>query len=274
MIKTLFAPSGNVCAFRDPDAASACEERLTNPKWKRVKARVCHIRGLMPDSARYDAAMTDEQRNSHENLILLCPNHHTVVDDLEPERFTVEYLTHVKERHEEHHGRVAWASAAEMDRVVRQMVAQLTVLFEGERYLDPLDDPADTSYVVEVARSLRRVFEGQFVPFKFYWPDERDPGFDGFVGGGRGGGIALVVREGRLTSRDLAEAARQLQLQGLHTDSLLVVTATAATGAVLAEAREIADQRGKDVLIVEWSGPDHDDRLRDVVAHLMGSSEN
>jgi hypothetical protein len=34
--------------------------------------------------------MTDEQRYDFDNLILLCPNHHARIDDLEPDRFTVE----------------------------------------------------------------------------------------------------------------------------------------------------------------------------------------
>jgi hypothetical protein len=88
VVKTLFAYSNNVCSFADAERGSpACEEQLTNPGWKRVKGRICHIRGESPGSARYEESMTDEARRAYDNLILLCPNHHTLIDDLEPDRY-------------------------------------------------------------------------------------------------------------------------------------------------------------------------------------------
>lgn len=39
-----------------------------------------HIAGERPGSARYDAAMTPEERDSPENLIYLCPDCHRLVD--------------------------------------------------------------------------------------------------------------------------------------------------------------------------------------------------
>lgn len=38
--------------------------------------------------------------NSYENLILLCPNHHEIVDK-NPEKYTVEYLLTIKKNHED-----------------------------------------------------------------------------------------------------------------------------------------------------------------------------
>ncbi len=40
--------------------------------------------------------MSDDQRNSFDNLLLLCPNHHKLIDDLEPDRHTVEVLEEMK----------------------------------------------------------------------------------------------------------------------------------------------------------------------------------
>jgi len=34
-----------------------------------------------PTAARYDAKMADKERNCHENLILLCGDHHKMIDD-------------------------------------------------------------------------------------------------------------------------------------------------------------------------------------------------
>jgi hypothetical protein len=60
---------------------------------------VCHIKGFRPDSARYDAAQTPAQRNDFDNLILLCANHHTVIDSDE-EAYTVERLIKMKAERE------------------------------------------------------------------------------------------------------------------------------------------------------------------------------
>jgi len=46
---------------------------------------MAHIRGENPGSNRHDENQTAEQRNDYENLILLCPNHHTLIDKRENE---------------------------------------------------------------------------------------------------------------------------------------------------------------------------------------------
>lgn len=93
-IKILFALSCNTCAYH------GCEETLTDPKWQKVKADVAHICGLNPGSARHDPAMSDEDKNSYENLILICPNHHRQIDDLEPNEHPSERLIEMKESHQ------------------------------------------------------------------------------------------------------------------------------------------------------------------------------
>ena len=52
--------------------------------------------------------MTDEQRNDFDNLILLCPNHHRLVDHLRPFDYPVDVLRKMKADHE---ARAAPASA-------------------------------------------------------------------------------------------------------------------------------------------------------------------
>jgi hypothetical protein len=60
---------------------------------------MAHIEGENPGSARYNPETTDEQRSSYENLILLCPNHHRIIDNDELEN-TIEKLRQVKKEHE------------------------------------------------------------------------------------------------------------------------------------------------------------------------------
>jgi hypothetical protein len=102
VVKTLFALSGNTCAY------DGCETKLTDPVRKQVNADVAHICGDKPGAPQYDPSMTDAERDDFENLILLCPGHHRLVDGLEPDRHTVETLRGMKHRHESRWER-AWA---------------------------------------------------------------------------------------------------------------------------------------------------------------------
>jgi hypothetical protein len=50
-------------------------------------AQIAHVYGANPGSARYDPAMTDGERRSFANLILLCKSHHTLVDTVVPDQY-------------------------------------------------------------------------------------------------------------------------------------------------------------------------------------------
>jgi len=90
-VKRLFALSGNRCAFPKCQASMALGETLIG--------EICHIKAKQPGAARYDAAQTLAERNAYENLVLLCPTHHTVIDDDE-ESYPVERLRKMKAEHE------------------------------------------------------------------------------------------------------------------------------------------------------------------------------
>ena len=128
-IKTLFAFSSNVCAMRVPGMA-ACEEKLSDPAWQRVKGEVAHIRGERPGSARYDPSMTDGERAAYENLILLCPNHHKLIDFLEPDTYTIELLEEMKYGHEQHRN---WAPETRLEDLATIVLEDLGVLLAAPR---------------------------------------------------------------------------------------------------------------------------------------------
>ena len=46
----------------------------------KLVGETAHIRGSRPGSARYDPGMSESQRDSPENLILLCPTCHTRIE--------------------------------------------------------------------------------------------------------------------------------------------------------------------------------------------------
>jgi hypothetical protein len=85
--KQLFAISGNRCAF------PKCTSPLIHDG--KVTGRICHLKGAKPGSTRYDANQSDEERHSFQNLILMCPIHHDVIDDDEV-AYPVERLLKLK----------------------------------------------------------------------------------------------------------------------------------------------------------------------------------
>lgn len=95
-IKILFSRGANHCAM--------CRTELiidAKPGTKEsVIGQMAHIKGENEGSARYDSNMTDKERNSYSNLILLCPNHHKTIDD-QRDYYTVERLHEIKNQHEE-----------------------------------------------------------------------------------------------------------------------------------------------------------------------------
>lgn len=111
-LKKLFARSGNRCAFPRCKAAIVHDDTLLG--------EVAHIKGLRPGSARHDPAQTPEERNAYANLILLCANHHNIVDDDEVS-YPVERLLAIKAAHE---ASATPVSEAETDRDIHLFINQ------------------------------------------------------------------------------------------------------------------------------------------------------
>jgi hypothetical protein len=98
-IKLLWSNAAGRCSF------TGCEERLTVEQAAHVApytlGEMAHIKGEKEGSNRHDKDQTNEQRDSYENLILLCPNHHTLIDKPENEStYSVDVLTKMKIAHE------------------------------------------------------------------------------------------------------------------------------------------------------------------------------
>ncbi len=111
-LKKLFARSGNRCAFPKCKAPIIHQDTLLG--------QVAHIKGLNLGSARHDISQTPEERNAYPNLILLCPNHHTTIDDDEVS-YSVERLLSIKAAHE---ASATPVSDAETDRDIHLFINQ------------------------------------------------------------------------------------------------------------------------------------------------------
>ncbi|MDV8052954.1 HNH endonuclease [Pseudomonas aeruginosa] len=98
-VKILWSAAGGRCAF------AGCWERLCYHEAEDAApftlGEMAHICGDKPGANRHDASQTDSQRDDYQNLILLCPTHHTLIDRKENETvYTVEILHAMKAEHE------------------------------------------------------------------------------------------------------------------------------------------------------------------------------
>ena len=96
-LKILFGSSGNQCAH--PECTNNVIEPATDKSDAAVIAQICHIYAFSTDGPRGKTGLTNKELNSPENLILLCPNHHVVVDK-QHETYPIELLKQWKREHE------------------------------------------------------------------------------------------------------------------------------------------------------------------------------
>lgn len=89
--KILYAKSGNKCAF--PGCNIILVDNDTDI------SNICHIEGVNPGSARYNPSRKESQINDIDNLIVLCENHHRIIDQ-NSKIYTVEKLKEMKSKHE------------------------------------------------------------------------------------------------------------------------------------------------------------------------------
>lgn len=90
--RILFARSGNRCAFPECFAPLVEDNDI-------ITGEICHIRARNPGGPRYDERQTEEERNSSENLLLLCSRHHKIIDS-DVSAYSVELLEAIKKERE------------------------------------------------------------------------------------------------------------------------------------------------------------------------------
>lgn len=94
-LKRLFALSGNVCAF------PGCPAPIVDTDMDVVVGDICHIKGKSENGPRYDPTQTDAERNSYENLLVMCVAHNRIVDGKKTRHlYPVERLQEFKRNHE------------------------------------------------------------------------------------------------------------------------------------------------------------------------------
>ncbi|MGB3906345.1 MAG: hypothetical protein WBB22_15655 [Anaerolineae bacterium] len=141
--KILWARAGNRCSYRFK--GEACSELLVfKDGGKYVNIGVeCHIVGEKQSAARYVEDYPASE--SYSNRILMCQNHHKLVDDDE-DTYTAEVLEKMKRSHEEAILRAT--QNGEIERIVIRDSQFTTVVEDADRAVGmQLNRPAELSNV-------------------------------------------------------------------------------------------------------------------------------
>jgi hypothetical protein len=90
-----------------------------------VICHICHIRARRKTGPRYDATLSQQEKDDFRNLILFCPTCHTLIDKT-PATYTCDLLTEIKELHER-------AAPLEISLDVARQAQHLFDLYESKR---------------------------------------------------------------------------------------------------------------------------------------------
>jgi HNH endonuclease len=98
-IKLLWSAAAGRCSF------AGCYERLCHPGAEDAApytlGEMAHICGEKQGANRHKSSQSPKQRDDYANLLLLCPNHHTLIDKKENETvYTEPILLAMKAAHE------------------------------------------------------------------------------------------------------------------------------------------------------------------------------
>lgn len=91
VLRELYLKSGNQCAF------PGCYNAMVDDKGNFI-GQICHIEAAEAGGERFNPNMTNEERRSFDNLMLLCYQHHIVTNDVA--KYPVSVLKRMKREHE------------------------------------------------------------------------------------------------------------------------------------------------------------------------------
>jgi hypothetical protein len=147
-LRELYLRSGNVCAFPGCDALMMDEDG-------NFIGQICHIEAAEPGGERFNPAMTNEERRSASNLLLLCYPHHVATNDIR--RYAAADLRKIKVEHEARYstptsalydrlGKLQWGTLIAggviagivLDELARSVRASLDSLLQSDEEPEPI----------------------------------------------------------------------------------------------------------------------------------------
>ncbi|MDR2001939.1 MAG: hypothetical protein LBQ74_02815 [Prevotella sp.] len=118
-VKKLFALSGNKCAFENCNNNLVIGDTLIG--------EICHIEAAEPGGSRWNKALDDELCRDFNNLILMCPNCHTLIDSDE-KKYTTDLLMSWKKRHiEKFNNKEFGISQTILDKAIQKFSSQVNI---------------------------------------------------------------------------------------------------------------------------------------------------
>ncbi len=128
-IRRLDTLSGNQCA------APTCERLLIAKDGQSIISKICHIEAASAKGARYNSKMSDDDRRHFDNLILLCDECHTIIDNKENE---TEYPVPLLRKWKKDHDSIQLTKLASNPTLLGAAInAIIAADFEGEEANDP-----------------------------------------------------------------------------------------------------------------------------------------
>ena len=91
VLRELYMKSGNQCAF------PGCHNAMIDDNGNFI-GQICHIEAAEAGGERFNPNMTNEERRSFDNLMLMCYEHHVVTNDVT--KYQVSELKRMKREHE------------------------------------------------------------------------------------------------------------------------------------------------------------------------------
>ncbi|MCU1615784.1 MAG: ATP-binding protein [Frankiales bacterium] len=153
VVRALWTRAHNQCAF--PSCFQALTEdavdATTGDVFVTVVGEQAHIRSSKPNGPRHDSAYPKDKLDAYENLILLCPTHHKMIDDENGSGYTVEALEKMRRDHERHQERLEYVEKIVTAYVSEQYEFDDKVLFEQV----DLNGPSVDSMFVDVPFACR-----------------------------------------------------------------------------------------------------------------------
>ena len=146
--RVLDIQSLNQCAY--PKCTNTLVEPSAGESGPVVTGEICHIHALNPGGPRWKEGLSPAELNSPENLIMLCPTHHAVVDG-QPEFYTAEILQQWKRDHET---KVKSQHPAGLDfftEIIDRKIKDETDIFRKSRFFSEFDS---IRYSLALARKL------------------------------------------------------------------------------------------------------------------------
>lgn len=94
--KLLWGRSANRCNYE------TCRKTLSleiDEKHNTITGEECHIVAKKVDGPRGKSKLSSKDRDEYDNLILMCKEHHQIIDD-NPQKYTIDILKDMKKKHE------------------------------------------------------------------------------------------------------------------------------------------------------------------------------